>query len=119
VINSGPVLLRNAAALVFAAALCLHAGTGTALAWGCKVFDGIMDLNCPPHPDYVMKRVSFFCGDNSRHQFNGTRGDCRRDGIAFNLRQFSYRGLPAIKWNIKGRKSRATLATGCYCVIDE
>jgi hypothetical protein len=119
VIGPRPMLVKSLTALVFGAALYVCADPGTALAWGCRIFDGSSDLECLPHPDYVTKRVNFFCGDNTRRQFSSARGDCRRDGIAFNLRQFTYRGVPAVKWNIQGRKSRATLATGCYCVIDE
>jgi hypothetical protein len=105
-------------AILLAAGLCC-VGDGIALAWQCHIFDGTMDEKCLPHPDYVTKRVNFFCGDNPRHQFQSSAGDCRRDGIAFNLRQFTYHGLPAVKWKIQGRKSQATLATGCFCVIDE
>jgi hypothetical protein len=104
---------------ILLAVLISFTGTSAALAWGCKLFDGVPDYTCPPHPDYVTKRINFFCGENPRHQFRHSAGDCRRDGPAFSLRQFTYRGLPAVRWNVQGRKSQATLATGCFCVIDE
>jgi len=97
-----------------AAAILCCANIAAADPWGCKVFDAIRDIDCPPHPDYVLKRVYFFCGENPRSQFRRASGDCRREGIAFNLRKFSYHGLPAVTWNVEGRKSRAVLATGCY-----
>ena len=99
--------------------LALLVESGIANAWGCRLFDGMRDIECVPHPDYVTKRVNFFCGDNRRYQFSKAGGDCRRDGVAFNLRQFRYHGLPAVTWNIEGRLSRSTLATGCFCIIDE
>src|SRR5262245_32429950 len=104
---------------ILVAGLVSMAGASAALAWGCKLFDGAPDYSCPPHPDYVTKRVNFFCGENPRGQLRHSSGDCRREGPAFNLRRFSYRGLPAVTWNVQGRSSRATLATGCFCVIDE
>lgn len=104
------------AAIVTALAFCL---ANPAYSWGCRIFDAIGDANCPPHRDYVAKRVDFFCGESPRRQLRHAAGDCRRDGIAFNLRQFTLEGQPAVRWSVKGRKSRATLATGCFCVIDE
>jgi hypothetical protein len=105
--------------LIFLGFIMCIGAAGPANAWGCKVFDAITDRDCPPHPDYVAKRVNFFCGENPRHQFLAAAGDCRREGIAYDLRKFTFKGLPAVRWNVKGRKSRATLATGCFCVIDE
>ena len=111
--------LKALCTLLIAVALSLLAETGTANAWGCSLFDGMRDIECLPHPDYVMKRVNFFCGDNRRYQFSPAGGNCQRDGVAFDLREFNYHGVPAIRWNLEGRKSRAVLATGCFCIIDE
>jgi|RhiMetdeSRZDD1v2_1073273.scaffolds.fasta_scaffold524985_2 hypothetical protein len=112
-------VVKAVLSIPIAAAILCCANIAAADPWGCKVFDAIRDIDCPPHPDYVLKRVYFFCGENPRSQFRRASGDCRREGIAFNLRKFSYHGLPAVTWNIEGRKSRAVLATGCYCIIDQ
>jgi hypothetical protein len=84
----------------------------------CEAADNQHELS-PELTDAEILHAPPFCGAEPIMQQKGGSGDCKRHGIVASYRFEKLNGVPVRRWSILGSVSNLSIATGCYCVVDE
>lgn len=84
----------------------------------CRAADERAQYTPEPINTEVLHSAAY-CGAEPFLQEKSGSGDCRRRGIPQALRFEKLNGVVVRKWSIFGSVSNLSIATGCYCLVDE